>query len=378
MTSMMRAAVAGHPGPPDVLRVREVPIPQAREGWTLIQVMAFGLNRSELMTRQGHSPTVRFPRVLGIECVGVVAESRVLPTGTRVAAVMGEMGRAFDGGYAEYALLPDHLLIPLDASLDWATLGALPETYLTAHGSLTALGAGEGGGTLLVRGATSSVGMAALSLAVADWKLKTIATTRNSAKAGLLSERGADHVVIDTGTVSNDVRKIVPAGPDYVLDLVGATTVPDSLLLVKTGGTVCVTGMLSGIWVIPQFEPVAMIPSGTKLTAFHSDDLIGPAGQAALQRVVNGIESGRYYANVDRVFSLDEVAEAHRYMEASKATGKVVVVTDAGRQTLSHNGADRYQRPGPSAPRSHGLEGMTLPRLTSTVRAREPRQARQR
>lgn len=93
----MRAAVCEGAGPPEVLQVRELPRPEVRDGWTLVRVKGFGLNRSELMTRQSHSPNVRFPRVLGIECVGVVQESRVPTPGTQVAAVMGEMGREFDG-----------------------------------------------------------------------------------------------------------------------------------------------------------------------------------------------------------------------------------------------------------------------------------------
>lgn len=95
----MRAAVCEGAGPPEVLRVRELPRPEVRDGWTLARVKGFGLNRSELMTRQGHSPHVRFPRVLGIECVGVVEESRVLAPGTKVAAAMGEMGREGGGAY---------------------------------------------------------------------------------------------------------------------------------------------------------------------------------------------------------------------------------------------------------------------------------------
>jgi NADPH:quinone reductase-like Zn-dependent oxidoreductase len=184
MTGTMRAAVVERPGGPEVLEVREVSRPEARPGWSLVRVKGFGLNRSELMTRQGHSPNVRFPRILGIECVGVLEDpsDSGLAAGTAVAAVMGGMGREFDGGYAEFALVPNQLLITLDTDLDWAVLAALPETYLTAYGSLRALGVhtdnGEAKRTLLVRGGTSSVGIAALSLA-SGYQLETIATTRN-------------------------------------------------------------------------------------------------------------------------------------------------------------------------------------------------------
>src|SRR5689334_13351159 len=253
MRTTMRAAVCVRAGGPEVLEIREVPVPAVRPGWSLVRVMAAGLNRSELRTRQGHSPGVTFPRVLGIECVGVVEASNdpALPEGATVAAVMGEMGRQFDGGYAEYALLPNALLMPLSTTLPWDTLAALPESYLTAHGALEALGA-EKGSRLLIRGGTSSVGMAATSIA-ATRGIEVAATTRRPDRAAALRAAGAGHVLIDHGS---------PLGAaDYVLDLVGARTAVDSLRLVGRGGTVCVAGSLSG-WLIPDFEPIAMIPSG--------------------------------------------------------------------------------------------------------------------
>ena len=307
-----------------MLEVRELPIPAVRPGWTLVRVRAAGLNRSELRTRQGHSPHVTFPRVLGIECVGNVAESTDpgLREGTTVAAIMGEMGREFDGGYAEYALLPDALLMPIDTTLPWETLAALPETYLTARGSLDALGI-EPGGRLLIRGGTSSVGMAAASIA-SSHGVEIAATTRRQDKIGALTKAGADHVLLDTGgSLAEPVRAIWPSGPDYVLDLVGTSSVVDSLRLVRPGGTVCVSGSLSG-WLLPDFEPIAMIPPGTRLTAFGSDSVKGST--AALQRIVREVEAGAYQPNVDRVFALDDIVAAHRYMEDNRASGKVVVV----------------------------------------------------
>lgn len=324
----MRAAVCVRAGGPDVLEVRELPVPAVRDGWSLVRVKGAGLNRSELRTRQGHSPTVTFPRVLGIECVGIVAASTDprLPEGTTVAAVMGEMGRDFDGGYAEYALLPNSLLMPLTTKLPWDVLAALPETYLTAQGSLDALGIVPGSrGRLLIRGGTSSVGMATASIA-AGHGVETATTTRQRRKVDALIAVGADHVLLDDGgSLAARVRAVWPEGPDYVLDLVGASTAVDSLRLVRRGGTVCVTGSLSG-WAIPEFEPVAMIPSGTKLTAFHSDNLKGDAGATVLRRVVHEVEAGVYRPNIDRVFGLGDIVTAHRYMENNEATGKLVMV----------------------------------------------------
>jgi NADPH:quinone reductase-like Zn-dependent oxidoreductase len=316
MSTTMRAAVCTRAGGPEVLEIHELPVPAVRPGWSLVRVRGAGLNRSELRTRQGHSPGVAFPRVLGIECVGTVAvsTSSTLPAGTTVAAVMGEMGRAFDGGYAEYALLPNELLMPIATTLPWDVLAALPETYLTAQGALDALGAEEG--RLLIRGGTSSVGLAAATIA-AGLGLETAATTRRPDKLDALKAAGVDHPFVD------GPMDFWPGGPDFVLDLVGANTALDSLRLVRRGGTVCVAGSLSG-WVIPDLEPIAMIPSGTKLTAFHSDTVKGDT--AMLQRIVDQVEAGVYRPNIDRVLPLDDIAAAHRHMEADQATGKLVML----------------------------------------------------
>lgn len=324
MTTTMRAAVCVGAGGPEVLDIRELPVPAVRPGWSLVRVKGAGLNRSELRTRQGHSPGVGFPRVLGIECVGVVAASTdpAFPDGTTVAAVMGEMGREFDGGYAEYALLPNALLMPVTTTLPWPTLAALPETYLTARGALDTLGV-RPGERLLIRGGTSSLGMAAASI-TSGHGVDTAATTRSPAKITALEAAGVDHVILDEGgSLAAKVHEVWPEGPDHVLDLVGTSTARDSLRLVRRGGTVCMAGTLSG-WLIPDFEPIAVIPSGTRLTAFHSDHMKG--GTAVLERVVGEVEAGVYRPNVDRVFGLDDIVAAHRYMENNQATGKVVVI----------------------------------------------------
>lgn len=315
----MRAAVCVRPGGPEVLEIQERPIPSVRDGWTLVRVKGSGVNRSELRTRQGHSPGVRFPRVLGIECAGIVEESADprLPAGTTVAAVMGEMGRAFDGGYAEFALLPDELLMPITTRLPWEILAALPETYLTAQGSLDVLGLGSGD-RLLIRGGTSSVGLAAATIA-AGMGVEIAATTRQARKCDVLRTAGVEHVLVDA-----DVRAIWPDGPDHVLELVGARTLLDSLRAVRPGGTVCVSGSLSG-WSLAEFEPIAMIPTGTRLTAFHSDTMRGRAD--VLQRVIDRVEAGTVNPIVDRVFALDDIAAAHRHMEDDQAAGKVVMLT---------------------------------------------------
>ena len=180
----MMAAVVHRPGKPEVLELREVLRPKSRSGWVLIKVMAFGLNRSELFTRQGHSGSaVTFPRILGIECVGVVeaAPDSPLEPGQKVAAVMGGMGRAYDGSYAEYTLVPEKYVMPVATALPWETLAAIPEAFLTAWGSLVTSLNVRKGNTLLIRSGTSSVGMAAATLAK-SLGVTVVATTRSAAK----------------------------------------------------------------------------------------------------------------------------------------------------------------------------------------------------
>ena len=239
------------------------------------------------------------------------------------------MGRAFDGGYAEYALVPEHQLIALDTTLPWEVLGALPETFLTAAGSLQHLGLQEGE-TLLLRGGTSSVGLACLELARAAG-VRVIATTRSDAKGRRLTELGAAGIVLDGDGFAERARAVLPeGGANGAVDLIGGPAVLETLRLLRPGATVCNSGSLSDVWVIPDFEPIAMIPSGRKLTVFHSD-LVHDAqvGGPLLRAVVEQVERGEVVPNIDAVYPLEQTIDAHRRMAANEATGKLVVLPHA-------------------------------------------------
>jgi NADPH:quinone reductase-like Zn-dependent oxidoreductase len=276
---------------------------------------------------------VRFPRILGIELLGVVeavhGDAPAVAPGETVAALMGDMGRAFDGGYAEYALVPEHQLIVLDTTLPWDVLGALPETFMTAAGSLAHLDL-EAGDTLLLRGATSSVGLACLELARAAGA-RVIATTRSEAKRGRLTELGAAATVLEGDGFAERALAALPAGgADGAVDLIGAPAVLETLRLLRPGATACNSGSLSDRWVIADFEPIAMIPSGRKLTAFHSNDVHDArVGGPLLRAVVERVERGEVAPNIDAVYTLEQTIAAHRRRAANEATGKLVVLPHA-------------------------------------------------
>lgn len=317
----MKAVVIHEAGGPEKLILQDVPTPQPRPGWSLVKVKGFGINHSEIFTREGKSPSVSFPRILGIECVGEVAESTTpaLTAGQKVVSIMGEMGRAFDGSYAEYVLLPNEQIYPIKTSLDWKTLAALPETYYTAYGSMLKLQI-RSSDKVLVRGATSGVGVAFACLLKARFPDVILhGSSRSANKAARLRDAGFDAVIIDqNGTLQTDEQY------GRILELIGPATLRNSFDHIAERGIVCNTGLLGNQWYLNGFDPIMELKNDSYLTSFYS----GLANAERLNALFAYVDQYNVRVPIERVFSLSEVADAHRFLQSEHSFGKVIVLND--------------------------------------------------
>lgn len=309
--------------------MRELPVPQPRDGDVRIHVKAFGINRAEIHMRAGHWGEVS--SITGIECVGIVDAdpSGQLRRGQTVAAVVGGMGRTIPGSYAEYTCVPTSNVVALETALGWPELAAIPESYATAWAGLFDNLALAPGHVVLIRGAASALGQAAVSIA-AEHGATVLATTRRSTNVRLLENLGASRVIIDDGAVARVVRGWYPRGIDGVLDIVGNSVIRDSLQMLRKGGRLCEVGFLGGMAPVEQFNPLLDMPSGVDLRFYATGLVLGtpefPLAAIPMQAIVEKVARGAYKTKPARVFPFECVAEAHRLMESDDAGGKIVVV----------------------------------------------------
>jgi len=324
----MRAIVIERFGGPDCLVYTELPEPEPLAGHVVIEVKAFGLNHAEMHMRRGE--WAEAARVSGIECVGLVkaCPGGEFSVGAKVAALMGGLGRTIDGSYAEYTRAPASNVALIESDLPWAELAAVPETYATAWTCLFRNLEITQGQTLVIRGATSAFGQAALNLAV-DAGARVIATTRDRGRFALLEGLGAARTEIEGPGLSQRIAEAKRI--DAVLDLVGNSTILDSLTMLRRGGRACLAGWLGGLDPIADFDPLSQMASGVYLTFFASF-VFGtpgfPLSDVPLQAIAEQVAAGRLKGKPSRVFRFEEIREAHRVMEAGEAGGKMVVVVD--------------------------------------------------
>ena len=320
----MKAVVLTKPCKAEEMSLTEMAIPEIRPGWVLIKVKAFGINHSEVLLRQFEvaQDYIRKPIVPGIECVGEVIDpsDSGLEKGQRVIALMGGMGRSFNGSYAEYALLPVSHVFPIESNLDWDELAAIPETFYTAYGSLSQSLQLNSDDTLLIRGGSSTVGIAALQLAKAIGA-KVISTTRSEKKADLLRSYGADDVILEGEDFRKRFLEKYPAGATKVLELIGASTLYESLRLTALYGIVCHTGLLGGVYGLKNFDPIKDIPSGVYLTGFYSNN---PTPRQISDMMLLIEKCGIHPVIADRS-TLENISNAHLLAEQRGQIGKIVV-----------------------------------------------------
>ncbi|MGW2938754.1 zinc-binding alcohol dehydrogenase family protein [Streptomyces sp. NPDC001156] len=324
----MRAIVIEKFGGPDSLVYTELPEPEPKAGHVVIEIKAFGLNHAEIYMRRGE--WAEAAKVSGIECVGLVKScpGGEFPTGTKVAALMGGLGRTINGSYAEYTRAPASNVAAIESDLSWAELAVIPETYATAWTCLFRNLEITPGQTLVIRGATSAFGQAAINLAV-NAGVRVIGTSRNRERFTLLERLGAERAELEGPDLSERITEAKQI--DAVLDLVGNTTILDSLAMLRRGGRACLAGWLGGLDPIRDFNPLLQMASGVYLTFFGSF-VFGtpsfPLSDVPLQTIAEQVAAGRLTAKPSRVFRFDEIHEAHRVMEAGEAKGKMVVVHD--------------------------------------------------
>lgn len=322
----MRAIVLEKFGGLDSLVYTEIPKPLPKEGEVVIKIRAFGINHAELHMRRGE--WAEAAEVSGIECVGIVdsCPGGEFPVGSKVAALMGGLGRTINGSYAEYTRVRAANVALIESDLPWSQLAALPETYAVAWTCLFRNLKLQAGPTLLIRGATSSFGQAALKMAVAA-DAHVIATARSPKRFRMLEDLGASRVEVERPDLAAHIAEAKQI--DAVLDLVGNSTILDSLDMLRRGGTACLAGWLGGLTPIPDFNPLLRMASGVYLSFFGSF-VFGtpgfPLSDVPLAHIAQQVADGTLDATPSRVLTFDQIHEAHRVMEAGGAGGKMVVV----------------------------------------------------
>lgn len=316
----MKAVILTKPTKAEEIKITDVEIPKVKKDWVLIKIKSFGLNHSEKLLREFEieNDYIKKPIIPGIECAGIVADSldNDFKIGDKVISFMGGLGRSFDGSYAEYCLAPKSHTFKVNTNLSWEELGAIPETYYTAWGSLFECLDLKKEDTLLIRGATCALGYASIQIAKA-LGCKVIATTHKEDKIKLLAE--SDKIIVDDGVLYGKVQRI-----NKVLDLIGAKTLTDTLKIVTKRGIVCNTGILGGVYALNNFDPIKDIPNGVYLTGFYSNN----PTQEDIDKIFEFIQNNNLKPKIGKIYNFKDIREALVSQDKKLVDGKIVITTD--------------------------------------------------
>lgn len=315
----MKAVVLTKPTKAEDIVLSDMEIPKVKPGWVLVKIRAFGLNHSEQILREFEieNDYIQKPVIPGIECVGEIvdASDSGFSVGQKVVALMGGMGRSFNGSYAEYALLPVHHVFPVESSLTWGEMGAIPETYFTAWGSLFECLHLQPSDRLLIRGATCALGYVAVQLAKA-FGCTVIGTTHKEEKLSLLKEAGCDEAILDDGSMKSKI-----SGVNKALELVGIKTLRDTLFSIEKGGIVCNTGILGKVYEWNGFDPIKDIPNGVYLTGFFSNY----PTQKMVQDIFTFMDEKHLEPLIGATFDFAHIKDACVALDKGTINGKIVV-----------------------------------------------------
>ncbi|GAB6194752.1 NAD(P)H-quinone oxidoreductase [Lysobacter xanthus] len=320
--TMPAIAVRDGAGPATALHPIVADRPEPGPDQLLLRVIAAGVNRPDLLQREGRYPAPPgAPATLGLEVAGeVVRGVGRWREGDVVCALLG------GGGYAGYAVVDARHALPVPAGLDAAHAAALPETVFTVYANVFEHGGLKPGETLLVHGATSGIGVMAIQMAKAHGA-RVIATARSAEKARAALALGAD-AAVDTTVDDFGVVANAHGGVDVALDMVGAPYFAKTLEALNTGGRIVYIAAQGGdmlevpVWALMRKRAVL---TGSTLRPRDADEKARLA--AEVERVVwPWIAQGRVRAVVDRTFPLADAAQAHAWLESGQHTGKVVLL----------------------------------------------------
>lgn len=328
---MPRIVVFHETGGPEVLRLEERPQAPPGPGEVRLRVEAIGLNRAEVMLREGvyHERPV-FPSRIGYEAAGVVdavgAGVRGVRKGDRVATVPSfALSQTRQGVYGESAAVPAELAVPYPAALSPVEGAALWMAYLTAYGALVHYGGLGAGDAALITAASSSVGIAAIQIARARGAVAIAATRRPAKKAALLAH-GADHVIATEEDLPARVMEITGgAGARVVFDPVAGPLLTTLCAACAEHGTIYEYGALHPGETLYPLMP--MLARSLTIVGYQVLDFVQDAGRFAAARdfIFAGVADGALVPAIDRRFPLERIADAHRYMESNAQCGKIVV-----------------------------------------------------
>ncbi len=319
MKKTMKAVLLEKPTQGKDVILTDTAVPAVKPGWVLVKVRAFGMNHSEQILREFEieNSYIQKPIIPGVECVGEIVDpsDTELKTGQKTVALMGGMGRSFNGSYAEYALLPAHHVFPVESDLSWSEMAAVPETYYTAWGSLFQCLRLKPEDKFLIRGATCALGYAAIQLAKA-LGCTVVGTTHRESRLELLKNAGCDECILDEGSLRGKV-----SGITKVLELIGIRTVKDTMMSVEQGAIVCNTGVLGKVYEWNHFDPIKDIPNGVYLTGFYSNY----PTQQVMQEIFRFMDKHQLKPLIGAEYRFTDIREACMALDAGKINGKIVV-----------------------------------------------------